>query len=538
MSIRFWVDRLAGGPAKSRALNRGARIRNGKLTIGLLLVSVGVLMTLGCGGSSSSSPTTSAGTGALYTFLGDAPACDVLSFSMFPSEMDLHKEGKPFIAEYNVTVWPTNTITVSPVIEMSALRDTQTVANLTSIPAGTYDQAILSVVVNNSAVFDSAQNPPFSSFSPSVSTSSVTVPIQPPLTVEGGKVSALELDLNLPQSLAVDSQGQLTGVVNWAFTARPVAASGTNGFGEFDNLYGFVRSVNPSSPGTGFTSSFLLQTLSQTLSGSGPALNVDLTDKTNLCFGDNCQIPVSQINQMPTGNYVGVDAYIDANGNVVAKTIQVGTRESLSQQLLAYMGPVLTVTKDPSGNVNQFTMLVRETQPNDATDIPVDTAVTVNVSSSTTYGAYLLSSDLASLANSGNLALGPSTLAPGEEVVVSGVFSKPTSGPVNVVADSISQQLQSVQGQFSALAGTPGSDNKTGGFQLVPCNGLLSNYPFMVVTDAQTDFVNTSGLSTLSPTSSVLARGLMFFAANGTTLNGINIPAGTMVLLARSVRQF
>lgn len=534
MSIEFWVSRLLRGSVKFRDLKLGVWTPRSKVAAGLLMVSAVALMTVGCGGSSSSSSPTPAtpDSGAIYTLMGDAPACDVLSFSMFPSELQLHVAGRPDTSEYDVTVWPTSTSATSPVLEMSTLRDTQTIANLTSIKARTYDKAILSVVVNDSALF-SPQSPFFTSFSPSLSTSSITIPLNPQLTVTSGKVSTLALDLNLPQSLVVDSSGQLTGTVNWVFTGKGVTASGSNGFGEIDNLYGFVRSVNPSSPGSGFSSSFLLQTLSQTLSGAGPALNVYLTDKTNLIpYG------AANINQMPTGNFVRVDAYIDSNGNVIAKAIQVGTRENVANQLLAYMGPVLSVTKDSSGNVTQFTMLVRETQPNDTTNIPVDSAVTVNLSSSTTFDPNQLSSDLANLATSGNLALGPTTIAPGENVVVSGVFNKPSSGPTTVAADSISPLFQSVQGSFSSLDGQPGSDDKTGAFKLAPCAGILSNYPLVVVTDSQTDFVNTSGLSTLSPTTPLLARGLLLYAVNGTKLNGVSIPAGTMVVLANRVRQF
>lgn len=531
MSIQSRVSGLVGGSGDFRVMKGGARPPRGTFLAGLLLVAAVALMTVGCGAPSNVSTSTSTSTtGAIYTLISDTPACDVLSFSMFPSELQLHKAGRPATSEYDVTVWPTNSSPTSPVIEMSTLRDTQRIANLTSIAPGTYDQAILSVVVNDAALF-SPQSPFFTSFSPTVSTSSVTINLNPELTITAGKVSTLQLDMNLPQSLVVDSQGQLTGAVNWVFTGRPLTASGANGFGEIDDLYGFVRTVSSSSPAAGFTSSFLLQTLSQTLSGAGPALNVYLTDKTDL-------IGVSRIDQMPTGNFVRVDAYIDASGNLVAKAIQVGTRESVSQQLLGYMGPVLSVTKDSSGNVTQFTMLVRETQPNDTTDIPVDSAVTVNLSSSTTFDPYQLSSDLVNLAASGNLALGPPTIVPGEEVIVSGVFTKPSSGPTTVAADTISPLLQSVQGTFSSLVGQPGSDDKTGAFNLAPCAGLLSNYPLMVVTDAQTDFVNTSGLSTLSPTSPLLARGLLFFASSNTSVNGTPIPAGTMVLLATHVRQF
>lgn len=122
-------------------------------------------------------------------------------------------------------------------------------------------------------------------------------------------------------------------------------------------------------------------------------------------------------------------------------------------------------------------------------------------------------------------------------MIVSGVFTKASGGPVTVAADSISPLFQSVRGTFSSLDGQPGSDNKTGVFQLTPCASILGSQNVTVVTDSQTSFLNTSGLSTLSALSPLVARGLLFYAVNGTKLNDINIPAGSLVLLATSVRQ-
>jgi hypothetical protein len=107
-----------------------------------------------------------------------------------------------------------------------------------------------------------------------------------------------------------------------------------------------------------------------------------------------------------------------------------------------------------------------------------------------------------------------------------------------VTANSVYPRFQAVQGMFTSLTVPPGSDNKTGAFQMAPCSSLLNNNPFMVVTDAQTIFENTSGLSTLSPTSPMLARGEAFFDLKGSTINGVQVPAGTMVLLANKVRQY
>jgi hypothetical protein len=537
MRLRFRFSRRGAAAPTAGTVNRDAGMPWGRATAGLLLASVAALMTIACGGSSSSNLQQTPNTnGALYSFVGDTPSCDLLSLGTFLTGMSLHKAGKPSTSQ--VTVWPTNSSPTSPVIEMSTLRDIMTVANLTSIPPGTYDQIIMKVIVNTASTYDPTQSPPAKRFSPTVTSDSVTINLQPALTVTSGKVSAIMIDLDLPQSLNVDSQGQLTGTVTWVFSGYPMVASGPTGFGEMDSIYGFVRSVNSSSPGVGFTGSFLLQTHSATAVGNGPALNVDLTDSTDLCMDGACGVPVSEIDQINTGSYVEVYAYINQNGNVVAKRIQVEDRESLSQKLLAYVGPLLDVTKDANGNVIQFDMLVRETEPPDPSNIPNSTPVTVYVSQSTTFNPLLISPDLISLASSGNLDFAVNTLVPGQEVVVHGVFSKASGGITTVTANSVYPRFQAVQGMFSSLAGTPGSDNKTGAFQMAPCNGLLSSNPFMVVTDAQTNFENTSGLSTLSPTTPLLARGQMFLNVNGSTINGVQIPAGTIVLVASRVRQF
>jgi hypothetical protein len=498
-------------------LDRVKRVFATKLSAGLVSILLAALVTGGCGGSSSSkSTTTTTGTGGLYTIMGDTPSCDVLGFALFVTELDLHPQGSS----------STTKVTVYPVIEFGTLRDTSTIANVTTLSAGTYDQAFLTLTVNSAAKYDPTVSPPASILTTNITTTDVTVNLQPPLVVSDGKISMLQLDFNLAQSLETDSQGQLTGNVTPVFTGRPVVASEDNGFDEFDSLEGFVRSVQSSSSTAGFTSSFTLQTLS----GRGPALTVNLTDSTQL-------LGVDRIDQMPTGSFVEVDAFVDSKGNLVAKGIQVEDREDITKQMLAYLGPILRVTKDSSGNVTQFDMLVRNTEPDDSSNVSLDSNVTVIVSPSTTFNAYSLSSDLTNLANAGNLVFNAQTLAPGQEVAVHGIYTKPTNGLVSVAADKVYLRLQPVQGDFSSLIHAE-SDDRTGGFQFAPCSGLLQATPFIVVTDAQTEFVKAVGLSSLSPTTPLLVRGLSFLDVQGGTVNGVTVPAGTMVLLANHVRQF
>ena len=541
-SLKQMKHRFAGyGTAVVRAgaTGRGNRVRWGRATAGLLVASVTALMMTACGGSSSSNLQQTPNTnGVIYTFITDTPSCDLLSFGVYLVGMKLHVVGQP--ASNLVTVWPTfqASAATSPVIEVSTLRDIMSVANYTTIPPGNYDQVQLKAILNYGSTYDATQTPPVKRFVPTVTSDTITINLSPALTITSGKASAIKLDLNLPQTLNVDAQGQLTGTVTWVFSGYPVTASGATGFGEMDSVYGFVRTVNSASSGAGFTGSFVMQTHTSTAIGNGPAISVNLTDNTDFCMGGTCGVPVSDLNQLTTGSYIEADVYVDANGNVVAKRVQVEDRANLSQNLLAYVGPVLDITTDNNGNVTQFDMLVRETEPPDISNIPNSLPVRVYVSQSTTFNPLLISPDLLSLASSGNLNFAANTIVPGQEVVVHGVFSKASGGLTTVNANSIYPRFQSVVGTFSSLTGTPGSDNKTGAFQMAPCNGLFGGNPFMVVTDGNTVFANTGGLSTLSPTSQMLARGQMYFDRSGSTINGVPIPAGTSVLLANRVRQF
>jgi hypothetical protein len=59
----------------------------------------------------------------------------------------------------------------------------------------------------------------------------------------------------------------------------------------------------------------------------------------------------------------------------------------------------------------------------------------------------------------------------------------------------------------------------------------------MVFTDSQTTFVNTAGLNSLVPQSTLILKGLLFYDRQGRTINGVTVPPGTLVLLAAQVRQ-
>jgi hypothetical protein len=80
-----------------------------------------------------------------------------------------------------------------------------------------------------------------------------------------------------------------------------------------------------------------------------------------------------------------------------------------------------------------------------------------------------------------------------------------------------------------------GSDNETGVFVLTPCCTLLQGVPLYVVTNNQTAFVNVTGLSGITPVNSLLVKGMPYYEPQAVTINGVAIPAGTMVMQAKQV---
>ncbi len=489
-----------------------------------VVLAVVTLMMMGCTSSLTTAPS-SPGKGALYTLMTDTPACDVLGFRVEMSTLSLIRQG----STTTTTVFPpsvtVNPNFVSPQVEVTRLEDFTKILNLERIPAGTYDQAVVDLVMTNGATYDPSANPPVTTFSPTATTSSVTVNINPPVVITPGGVSAILLDLNLQKSLPANAEGQLTGTFTPLVAVTSLTPSASGGFGEMDDIDGFTESVTPviATPGSSFTGSFTLQTFPP----NGPALTVNLTNSTQL-FG------TPALNQLLTPSYVESDGYLDSQGNLVANSVQVESREDVNSNTVAYLGPVLTVTRGAGGNLSQFTMLVRDTQPDVSSSILPETPAIVSVSGSTTFQVA------APPANFAMLPFNPSNLAPGQEVAVSGPFTPNTSAavtalqPVAVNADSVFLRLATLQGNFSGLIQAE-SDDKTGAFQLAVCSQVFQAEPTMVITDNTTNFVDVTGLTELTPQAELLVKGLAFYEPQATTINTISVPAGTLVVLAKQV---
>jgi hypothetical protein len=504
------------------------------LVVGLVAV-VATAILVSC--NSSTTTTQTQGSGNLITLIGDAPLCNVGTMHFLVSGLRLYEQGST--AYYAIL----NPNTSSFKVNFGLLRDSDTILNYGTFPAGTYDQGIIYLALGQFGVFDPSLIPPAPTLvSGFLTNSTPKFTISPPLVVAPGKLSVLRIDFDLLRSLQIDANGQVLKDVTPVFTASPVPASSSGDFGELDDLTGFVRTVTPSTAGTSFVGNFTLQLLSGSLP-QGPAVSINYTADTKM-YG------VASLNDLTPGSVVEVNGYIDGKGNLVGSTVDVEGQEDPANNRIAMIGPITSITTDPAGDVTQFTMWMQDQQPDDISLSP-DSELAVNISTSSTAPTTYDYSSRSVNFTSPPLDFGPSALGLGQRVVVFGPYARAGTGQslglTTVAAEKIFLKMQTLQGSFSRLV-QANADDQTGAFQLAPCCTLLQGPPIYVLTTGlvaspstglpfQTTFLNVAGLNQLNTQATLLVKGLAFFQPNGTTINGIPIPPGTLVVLAKQVHQ-
>ena len=512
-----------------------------QIAIALMAVLAGAFLT-SCGGSKPDATTPK---GQLISLVGDIPGlCDTVSFLCSVSDLSM-------VGPYEAGTTPINASAANPPIiklDLSSLRDFTTVLNISPANVGTYNYAYFTLIEPEMYFYDPTILPP----NPPINTPQLTllplkniqVPINPPLVIIKGSTSVMKVDfdmLHMIQTITTNpTTGTLTVTATPEITVTPLTASGSQsqGFGELDDLVGFVRSVTIPPPVniSLYDGSFTLQILSASVNPSLLTVNLN---SSSLLYG------FSNLNQLVTDSVMEVDAYIDVDGNFVATSVEDEYTEDVSllgnTATLALIGPVTSLTRDSRGNVTSFNLWARDVEPTDPRIVEPASIAVVNLSSSTTYQYSSRSVNFA------NLAFAPGNISVGQELVVHGLVTEETgtsgSGapalPTTVTAYKVYDKLQSIQGTFSSLVQVA-QDNMTGAFVFTPCSTLFQGTPTMVLTSNQTAFVNLSSLSSLGGPGTqpiLLVKGLPFFEPQAQTINGVSVPAGTLVILAKQVHQ-
>ncbi len=509
--------------------------RNYRLVFAWLGMAGMMLMLAGCGGSSpasmSSSSTTSsssnlnsttASLGSVTLFGADAPVCDVISFVVTITGATLTPQGGGT---------PVSLLSQGksiPPVDFAQLMDFSTVLNFASVQTGTYSAITLTLSAPQLTVLDATANPPApttipTTFSTTSTTATVTVSISPPLNVTSNGSAGLEVEFNLLKSVLVDRNGQVTGTVNPVFQVSPTRTSTEDGMdkiGEVEDLEGIVQSVTTSSSNSSFTGSFVVETAN----GS----NFPVNTKSSTEFEDDAP----GLSSLMAGDFVEVDAFVDSNGNIVAKEVEVEQPEETNPHEPAFTGLVTSVKRDTSGRASAFDLVVLKEQPDQSATIPLDSTLVVNVLPSTKFRTAAKGTD------EDELRFGPANLGAGQRVVV---LAQPQSGMTTsaVNADAVLLKLQSVLGTFSALLDTEGDDLKLGAFLLLPCSALFNGQTILVVTHDDTAFADVNDLAALTPQPNIIVKGLLFFEPTPVSVvkPSIQVKVPTWVLEAKQVHQ-
>ncbi len=479
------------------------------------VAALGILMQMGCGSSGRGTFSIITTPGTLAIFGGDAPQCGVVSFRVTISGLTVTPESG---AGPVSVLAGGNPVTV----DFASLMDFATLFSLSNVTPGTYDALGLTLSNPQLTYVDTSTSPPsFKTIAPSMSSLTVNLNLNPPLTVASNGAGALQLDFNLLNSVTLGANSQYT--VNPTFTANLASGSGSNGFTQFDDLSGVVQSVSTASANPSFTGSF---TISRP---NAPTLTVNATNST-IFEG------VTGLSGLTAGTFVETSAFLNSGGYIVANTVTAEAQEDEANGEAAFTGLISTVTPT-TGSASQFTLLVQEENPDVSSRVALLSPLTVNIApSSTTFGLAAQSADFA------NFSYGPNNLAVGQRVVVHGTLPSGSGTAASATARSIFLRLQSILGNLSTNPTTPvniASDGVDGGFTLVPCSPLFQPAPVTVLAAQQTAYAGLSNLSALNNpgTHFLLVKGLLFYNQDTTTFGVESWTVPAKVQMATEVHQ-
>jgi hypothetical protein len=462
--------------------DQACAVRSHRHHVLTLTTIASLLLTIGCGGSSSPSQLNPgqgnpSQTSSAQFKIGDAPADRVLSFEVT-------------VGPITMTPLSGNAVTVlsgTRRLEMAHLSGTNEPLSLLNIAQGSYSSASMTVsnpevtFINNLGAVVKLQ-PVFNQ--------QITVDFSPALTV-GNSATVVNIDLNVANSLTFDAQGNVTGVSMGAssltFGSAMVAAEDKQGHddGELEDTTGVIIAVN----GSSFT-------LSLDQSGASLAFTTD----TNTQFNDGASLTANTI--------VTVEGVTKADGSLYAKEVE-GIEDSNGAEA---EGLVVQI------NGTQISFVDDQGTGSGADDTKVGETITTDL-----HGARFKvkegnidTSGIGGLPSSPNFPFDAATIHAGQRIEVESDSPMDVS---SISGDKVKLQQQALVGTVSGLPG----ETSTG-----PTN-------FTLTVDSDSAFASLSGktqinvfwqpetdlhkLTSVNSGDKIRVRGLVFFT--GTTFNMI-----------------
>jgi hypothetical protein len=230
--------------------------------------------------------------------------------------------------------------------------------------------------------------------------------------------------------------------------------------------------------------------------------------------------------------FVEVDAIVDTSGNIIAQEVDAEAQSVTTGQSGGFLGRIIGVTRDNSGNATGFNLLVGHEAWGMTTEVPLESSLAVALTSSTNYWANWRRW------NQDSLQFGPETIGLAEDVAVYGTLTAATgSTPATLSANMVFLRQRNVLGTFQSML-TAGSDNKSGGFTMLPCGDLFRGQTITVLTFGDSRFHNVGGLSGLSAGPVINVSGLLFYEQQNSPANQQPAwTAPTWVMQAKTVHK-
>ena len=457
------------------------------------IVALGIGLT-GCGGSANSSTSTSATTpesGGVFVSGTDAPLPSVVSFQVDITGMTVSDGMNPPISVLNGT----------QTVDFARLNGLHTLLDLNTIPAGTYTTVNMTFA-NPQIAFMNVTSPQTtpptrptvttlnttSSPAASLTTSSTTVTLANPLTVSADAIIGLSMDFDLKDSIAVDSNGQITGAVNPMVSIKAVTPDNADAY-----IDDFVAGVTSTS-----TNSFTVQ------GPHGHTFTVNVSDQTEW---ENSE----SISNLTSTSIVEVSGTLDrTSGALLADTVAIVSQNSF------WAGGLISFVNPATNTATDFDLYVRSVLPS-GTGFTSGAISTIDLTGNENYFIYWWHNKFT------NFLFNSSLLVPGQHVSI--------GGPISNGAVTVKRIVLRHEGHSGAwVVGSTDTGANTFQFNSNGVAGVLLNDPVTVYCTPFTKFKGgLTGLGSLTGTAALNVRVV------GLVLK--DPVSGQAVLVAHSVEQ-
>ncbi len=439
-----------------------------------------VAFAAGCGAGNTTMPVVQSQSGTIFLSGGDAPLPSVISFKVVISGISVAEgAGTPV------------TVTTGPqTVDFAKLNGLHTLLDLNTIPTGTYDTVIVTLAnpeIDYLNVTNPQTNPPtrptISSLSATstpqatLSTSTVTISLSSPLVVNMGDVIGLGFEFDIRKSLAVDMNGQLTGVVNPTLNVKAITPSDADAY--IDEFIAGVTTINASG------NSFTIQ------GPHGRAFTVNVNDQTEWEGSET-------INDLTSTSIVSISGTLDrTDGTFLADEVAI-----LSQDKF-FAGGLITFVDPPVNTAQDFDLYVRDVLPA-GTGFTSGQISTIDLTGNEKYFIYWMHNHFVN-ARFSNIFFNSALMVAGQHVSIGGPFINGTVTVKRVV-------LRHEGHTGTLVAGSTNVGASTFQFNSNGLAGVLFNGPVTVYVTPFTRF--GGGLTSLqdltnNPTNPLRVIGLV-----------------------------